>query len=133
MNGFSNNRPSIFSFIQRNLLTIIILVLLIVFAPGVFKFIAVVLLIGMLILISIPLLLAWRVRRMARRMEEQMRQGQGGFYGGFYTHAGDQEHRTGRSRSEGDVKVHVGGALDKKVSDQVGDYVDFEEIKGDKK
>lgn len=133
MNGFSNNTPNIFSFIQRNLLTIVILLLLIVFAPGVFRFIAIVLLIGMLVLISIPLLLAWRVRRIARKMEEQMRQGQGGFYGGFYTHTNEQNARGSSSNSNGDVKVHVGGALDKKVNDQVGDYVDFEEIKSDKK
>ena len=125
MNNFSNNTQGLLALIQRNLLTIIILLLLIVFAPGVFRILAIIVLAGVLFIMAIPLILTWRMRRFARRMEEQMRQG--GFQGGFDTRGGG--NGSGR---EGDVKVRVGGKRDKRVSDNVGDYVDFEEIKEDK-
>lgn len=125
MNNFSNNTQGLLALIQRNLLTIIILLLLIVFAPGVFRILAIILLAGVLFIMAIPLILTWRMRRFARRMEEQMRQG--GFQGGFDTRGGGNG-----SDREGDVKVRVGGKRDKRVSDNVGDYVDFEEIKEDK-
>ena len=79
---------------------------------------------------AIPLILTWRMRRFARRMEEQMRQG--GFQGGFDTRGGGFGGGGNGSGREGDVKVRVGGKRDKRVSDNVGDYVDFEEIKEDK-
>lgn len=129
MNNFSNNTQGLLALIQRNLLTIIILLLLIVFAPGVFRILAIILLAGVLFIMAIPLILTWRMRRFARRMEEQMRQG--GFQGGFDTRGGGFGGGNGSGR-EGDVKVRVGGKRDKRVSDNVGDYVDFEEIKEDK-
>lgn len=130
MNNFSNNTQGLLALIQRNLLTIIILLLLIVFAPGVFRILAIILLAGVLFIMAIPLILAWRMRRFARRMEEQMRQG--GFQGGFDTRGGGFGGGGNGSGREGDVKVRVGGKRDKRVSDNVGDYVDFEEIKEDK-
>lgn len=130
MNNFSNNTQGLLALNQRNLLTIIILLLLIVFAPGVFRILAIILLAGVLFIMAIPLILAWRMRRFARRMEEQMRQG--GFQGGFDTRGGGFGGGGNGSGREGDVKVRVGGKRDKRVSDNVGDYVDFEEIKEDK-
>ena len=128
--NFSNNTQGLLALIQRNLLTIIILLLLIVFAPGVFRILAIILLAGVLFIMAIPLILTWRMRRFARRMEEQMRQG--GFQGGFDTRGGGFGGGGNGSGREGDVKVRVGGKRDKRVSDNVGDYVDFEEIKEDK-
>ena len=130
MNNFSNNTQGLLALIQRNLLTIIILLLLIVFAPGEFRILAIILLAGVLFIMAIPLILTWRMRRFARRMEEQMRQG--GFQGGFDTRGGGFGGGGNGSGREGDVKVRVGGKRDKRVSDNVGDYVDFEEIKEDK-
>lgn len=130
MNNFSNNTQGLLALIQRNLLTIIILLLLIVFAPGVFRILAIILLAGVLFIMAIPLILTWRMRRFARRMEEQMRQG--GFQSGFDTRGGGFGGGGNGSGREGDVKVRVGGKRDKRVSDNVGDYVDFEEIKEDK-
>lgn len=130
MNNFSNNTQGLLALIQRNLLTIIILLLLIVFAPGVFRILAIILLAGVLFIMAIPLILTWRMRRFARRMEEQMRQG--GFQGGFDTRGEGFGGGGNGSGREGDVKVRVGGKRDKRVSDNVGDYVDFEEIKEDK-
>lgn len=130
MNNFSNNTQGLLALIQRNLLTIIILLLLIVFAPGVFRILAIILLAGVLFIMAIPLILTWRMRRFARRMEEQMRQG--GFQGRFDTRGGGFSGGGNGFGREGDVKVRVGGKRDKRVSDNVGDYVDFEEIKEDK-
>lgn len=75
MNDLFNNSNSILALVQRNLLTIIILLLLIIFAPLFFKIIAGVLLAGILLIVALPFIMMWRVKRMARRMEEQMRQG----------------------------------------------------------
>lgn len=130
MNNFSNNKEAILALIQRNLLTIIILIMLVIFAPGFFRVLAIIILAGLLFMLSIPLIIAWRVRRLTRRMEEQMRQG--GFQGDFGSRRSGFGSAAGGSRREGDVKIRVDGTRDKRVSDDVGDYVDFEEIKEDK-
>lgn len=74
-----------------------------------------------LILISVisAALLLWRLRRVQRTMEEQFRRQQNGY--------GDES-----AGEEGEVKVHrTTDAPQKKISDDVGEYVDFEEEKTD--
>ena len=131
MINFSGNKQALLALLQRNLLTIVILILLIIIAPGLFRVLAIIILAGVLFMISIPLVLAWRMRRFARRMEDQMRQG--GFQGGFHSRGGGFGGGAANFQREGDVKIRVGGTRDKRVSDNVGDYVDFEEIKENKK
>ena len=131
MINFSGNKQALLALLQRNLLTIVILILLIIVAPGLFRVLAIIILAGVLFMIFIPLFLAWRMRRFARRMEEQMRQG--GFQGGFHSRGGGFGGGAAKTQREGDVKIRVGGTRDKRVSDNVGDYVDFEEIKENKK
>ncbi len=76
------------------------------------------------------LLLRAKIRRLQREAEQQMGGGQnfGGqnFGGAFYTN----QRRTKSQDKEGDVNIFTQkGAGDKKVSRNVGDYVDFEEVK----
>lgn len=86
---------------------------------------------GIVILLMIlSLVFRAKIRRLQRNMEEQMGQGAGEAqgsnqaYGSFF---GGQSRA--RSQSDDDVKIYQqSGAGEKKVSEDVGDYVDFEEV-----
>ena len=116
---------SIWSFIKNNLLIITIAVLLVVAAPQAFGPIvgAVLAVVGVFMLLSLLGVGAiyFHFRKMRRKVEEQFRQAQGG---GAY---GGQRRR--EQRREGDVTVVDGGQQAPRVSDDVGEYVDFKEIK----
>ena len=71
-------------------------------------------------------ILAWRMKRAQREVMEQFRQ-QG-------ERAGHQRYNYNRYRqrnnNEGDVSIHTTTAMpEKKISDDVGEYVDFKEEK----
>ena len=70
----------------------------------------------------------YRLRRAGRKMEEQMR-GQAR-QGGFYTHHEQQQQQ----QDTGRVRVYTTTEQPRKrINDDVGDYVDFEEVKQPKK
>ena len=121
---------SIINFIQRNPLTTIIFVMLLVFAPSTFGVLLGVIAIVLLLLMAIPLYLLYRVRRASRKIEDEARQsGAGGYTYSQrgYDFRGSANHS---ANSEGDVKVYsTTEQPQKRVSDSVGDYVDFEEVK----
>ena len=70
-------------------------------------------------------ILAWRMKRVQREVMEQFRQ-QG-------EKSGHQQYsyRTRRkAQNEGDVSIHATAAMpEKRISDDVGEYVDFKEEK----
>lgn len=114
---------ALIGFVQRNPLTVLVILILALGAPALLKGIAMFVLyfvLGIVLLGAVLLFsLRWRIGRMQREMEEQMR---GGFGGG--------EPFGGRPRTEkeGEVKVHkTADAPQKRVSKTVGDYVEFEE------
>ena len=118
---------SIINYIQRNPLTTIIIVMLLVFAPSAFGVLIIGIGIAVLLLLAVPLFMFFRLRRMSRKSEQQTRQG--GQQGGFYTYTNSSQRSNARS-SEGEVRVHsTSGQPQKRVKDNVGDYVDFEEVK----
>lgn len=129
MNIFSAIIDSILGFINRNPLTTIVLVMLLVFAPSVFGAIFIGILALALIVLAVPLFMLFRLRRATRNFEKQARQGSQQTYSQHtYT-----RHERSQSSNEGDVKVHsTTQQPQKRVSDNVGDYVEFEEVK-DKK
>lgn len=118
-------------FVQRNPLTVLVLFLLALGAPALLKGIALVILymiMGFVILILVGmLLLRWHMNKVRRQMEEQFGAG-GRPQGGPW-----QEHRRADGRTtarEGEVHVHrTSEAPEKRVSKDVGDYIDFEEEK----
>ncbi|MBO5687656.1 MAG: DUF4834 family protein [Alistipes sp.] len=117
---------SIINYIQRNPLTTIIIVMLIVFAPSAFGALLVGVAVVLLLLLAIPIYMLYRVRRMSRKMEDEVR-GQNK-QGGYYTHTRNQSGYG--SSSEGEVRVHTTSEQpQKRVNENVGDYVDFEEVK----
>lgn len=150
---FSMIIDSILSYIRRNPLTVTIVIMLAIFAPSLFGAALIGLLIGALILLIGPLIMLWRVMRQMRRVERdaQSRNSQQGFGGfrGFYTNfdgntggfngsAGGYNGSAGQSSggrakrnpNEGEVKIYTTSEQpQKRVSESVGDYVEFEEVK----
>lgn len=120
---------SLVTFIRRNPIFCLVLFILAVGAPSLLAGIASVVLyiiLGLLLVtVGASLYLRWRFTKIQRDMKQ--RYGSGGFANG----AGTQSHRTSR---EGEVHiVRHGDSGDKRINDDVGDYVDFVEEKTDKK
>lgn len=114
-------------FVQRNPLTVLLIILLAVGAPALLRGIALFVLyflLGIVLLGAVAALyFRWRINKVRRQMEEQFGEfaGQDPFGGPF----------TGRQpKREGEVKVYkTAETPEKRVSKNVGDYVDFEETK----
>jgi len=114
------------SFIRRNPVFCIVVLLLALLAPslleGVVKFVLYLIFAVALFWVVVLLLLRWRLGRLQREMGERFgRQGGG---------PGAEWHRRTAKTEEGEVKVYrTSETPDKRISDDVGDYVDFEETK----
>lgn len=124
---------AIVEWIRRNPLTFILLVMLAVFVPSAFGAILIAIAVAALLLLAIPIFGIWKLRRISKKMEEQAHQqgfsGQGFGGQGFGRQGFTQERRT-RTSNEGEVRVYsTDEATEKRVSDKVGEYVDFEEVK----
>lgn len=129
MNIFSAIIDAIVAFIRNNPLTVTFIVMLAVFAPSLFGSILIGLLIFGVIIMAVPLFMFFKLYRMSRKVEKQAKsQSQQGYYT-------RQEYRSSQSRNdEGEVKVYTTSQQqEKRVSEDVGDYVDFEEVKDPQK
>jgi hypothetical protein len=125
MNWIFEIIDSLIKWIGRNPLTFILIVMIAVFAPSVFGWIFVTIGIIALVVLALPIFGLIKLRRFTHDMEKQARQQ--GFGGGNFS--GQQRGRTQNS-NEGEVKVYTTDeAAEKRVSDNVGEYVDFEEVK----
>ncbi|MBR5491560.1 MAG: DUF4834 family protein [Alistipes sp.] len=124
MNFLSAIIDSFLGFVSRNPLTTIIIVMLLVFAPSFFGALLIGVVVLALILLAIPLFMLFRLRRASRNFQEQTR------------HESQQSYSQqsySQPKSEGDVKVHATTQQpQKRVNDNVGDYVEFEEVKEQK-
>ncbi len=121
-------------FVQRNPLTVLVILLLALGAPALLKGIAtfvLYLIFGFLLAgVLLLLLFGWRVRSMQRRMEEQLNEQFG--RGDNRNTSGQDGYRAswGRAHREGEVRVYkTSDAPEKRVSNDVGDYVEFEETR----
>ena len=129
MNFLSAIIDSFLGFVSRNPLTTIIIVMLLVFAPSFFGALLIGVVVLALILLAIPLFMLFRLRRASRNFQEQARhESQQNYSQREYTQQGYSQ-----PKSEGDVKVHATTQQpQKRVNDNVGDYVEFEEVKEQK-
>lgn len=123
-----------FDFIKNNPLTFIGILVLIA-APGLLigaiKVIGYIVLAIIIILVVLGFIFRAKIRKLQRQMEEQMRGGQQrqNHAGGFYQNFTSQRSQN-KSREEGKVDiVNKEQANKKRISQDVGDYVDFEDIK----
>lgn len=120
-------------FVQRNPLTVLVILILAIAAPALLKGVALFFLyvvMSILILaVALILVFRWRMNKVRRQMEEQFGEGFDlrNFGGQGFGSPFAGEPRKGR---EGEVKVRkTSGAPEKRVSKDVGDYVEFEETK----
>lgn len=131
MGVFSRIVYGLTEFVRRNPVLCLLLLILAVGAPSVLVGIANFILYFMLtilFLIAVAVLVfRYRINRLRREMEQQ---------GGFAQDGAQRRTYTWRSaqRREGDVKVYkTSETPEKRVNDSVGEYVEFEEVKSDKK
>ena len=123
MNFLSLLIDSIIEYVRRNPLTTTILVMLMIFAPGAFGAIFIGIMVVLLLLMAIPIFLLLRLRRASRHIKEEAHR----------TTNSQQFYGRQKEKQEGEVKVYTTNQTpEKRVSDNVGDYIDFEEVK-DKK
>ena len=134
------------AFIERNPLFTLIVILLAVFAPVVFKAIGWVILAIIVIVLLLVAMASVRIHRMRRQMEDQFRnaggaQGFGGFSSqGFGNMQGMtleelvrrmQEQANAQKQAQNSSQqttTQQSSSQTKRVNDKVGDYVDFEEV-----
>lgn len=124
---------SLVGFVQRNPLTTLIILILALGAPALLKGIALFILyffMGLVLLIVILLLaFRWRIYKVRKQMEEQFGEGfsqQGRPRSGFGAPFAEQPPK----QREGEVKIYkTSETPEKRVSKDVGDYVEFEEEK----
>ena len=123
------------AFIERNPKFTLLLVLIALFAPFVFKWFGWLLLIILgvaLLAIGFALL---RFRKMQKQMEDQMRQTGGGFQnmGGFSSNGMSLEEFVRQMQAQADARKvqqpKQGGSTQTKSSVDSSDYVDYEEVK----
>ena len=108
-------------FVRRNPIFCLVILILAIGAPSLLAGLASVILyvIAAILLVAVvaSLVLRWRIARLADRMEQQQHDRQQNPYGT-------------RSQREGDVRIHINTeSTEKRINDDVGDYVDFEEEK----
>ena len=123
MNFLSLLIDSIIDYVRRNPLTTTILIMLMIFAPGAFGAMFIGIMVVLLLLMAIPIFLLLRLRRASRHIKEEAHR----------TTNSQQFYGRQKEKQEGEVKVYTTNQTpEKRVSDNVGDYIDFEEVK-DKK
>lgn len=111
---------TVWDFIKQNIFTIIIIVTLIVAMP----WLGYLFMIPLVIIVLFGAILAWKAHKLRSQIYNEVRHQQG-----------EQQqqgwwHRT-HSRNEGDVTIVQTEQTEQRVNDEVGEYVDFKEVKND--
>lgn len=117
---------SFVAFVRRNPLTVLLIVVLAFTAPALLRGLATVILYLIVGFVLVVLLLAFTLRRRLRRMQSEMEQQFGPDGNGASYRWTNRNVRP----DEGDIRVRRTSATpEKRVSNEVGDYVEFEETK----
>lgn len=134
MNFLNTIVDTLIGFVRRNPILVTVIVILAITAPTFLREVATLILyilLGFIILIVIlMLMLRWRIYKVQQQVREQFGKQQAQ---GAYNPFGRQQHNNQQQKpQEGEVKVHTTTATpEKKIADNVGDYVDFEETKNE--
>lgn len=110
---------SLLGSIRRNSLTFVLLLALICVAPYLLGVVALIFLAILLVSLLSWFSLVWRVRDAQRTMEHDADARRQSNWYGFGR----------RQQREGDVTITETDTIQKRVSDDVGEYVDFKEVK----
>lgn len=121
MNFFSILLDNVAGFVKRNPILCLAMVIAAVAFPPLFGALLWAVIALVFIAALSTLLLLWRLRKVQRTIDEQFRDAAG---------AGRSYESSQQGRREGDVSLHrTSEAPGKRVNDNVGEYVDFEEEK----
>lgn len=112
---------TIWNIIKQNIFTIILIVTLIVAMP----WLGYLFLIPLILVVIFGALLAWKVHKLRSQLYQEAQRQQGQQQQGWW-----QQTRT-RTQNEGDVTVVQTEKTEQRVNDEVGEYVDFKEVKED--
>jgi cbb3-type cytochrome oxidase subunit 3 len=113
----------IWDFVKRNIFAIVLMVTLVVAVPWSLIFVLPIAFIFLLILIVL-----WRVRRQQQQIFDEARRANGDF-----DEQQQQSHNSWwrRSKNEGEVTIVRTEPTEQRVSDDVGEYVEFKEVKNE--
>lgn len=133
MNYLNALLDALVGFVKRNPILVAVIVILALTAPAVLRGLATLILyiiLGFTILVVVLLIaLRWRIHKVQQQVrdqfgQQQRRQGSGS------NPFGQQQQQRPHRQDEGEVTVHKTTATpEKRISKDVGDYVDFEETK----
>ena len=128
MNFLTTLLNNIIEAFKRVPLAVFVILAIAIAAPSLFGYIFYAI-IGLVLLGVIAFgVLAWRMRRVQREVMDQFRQQ--GEQAGHRHYSYRSSHRRAENENEGDVSVHTTTARrEKRISDDVGEYVDFKEEK----
>lgn len=143
MNFLTTIIDAMVTFVRRNPLTVLIIAFLALAAPSLLQGIAEFILyavVGMIALVIILVLVfRWKIYRMQKQIKEQFENGGARGFGGDFSGRGFGANRGGgassaeRRDAEGHVSIDPDSCVQhKRVADDVGEYVEFEEIKDEK-
>ncbi len=130
MNFLTAIIDSLVSFVRRNPLTVLLIIVLALTAPSLLRGLATLILylvMGFVLFIVVVLLMMrWRLHKVQQQVRQQFDEQQQ-----RHANAGSSFYdRFRRTEQAGDVKVHkTAHTPEKRISEDVGDYVDFEETK----
>lgn len=110
----------LWEFFKRNLLVVVLAVTLVVAMPWTLIFVLPVAIIVMVLLFAL-----WRIRRAQQRIYDEMRRQAGE----QYEEPQSQRSWWRKGDSEGEVTVVRTEPTEQRVNDEVGEYVDFKEVK----
>lgn len=107
-------------FVKHNIFVIVLAVTLVIAMPWTLIFVIPIAAVALL-----PLFIKWRIYRAQKQMFDNMQNPSGNPFGG-------ESQRTRKRKGDGEVTVVKTEQSEPRVNDEVGEYVDFKEIK-DKK
>ena len=133
MNYLNALLDALVGFVKRNPILVAVIVILALTAPAVLRGLATLILyiiLGFAILVVVLLIaLRWRIHKVQQQVRDQFDQQRQQQRSGFNPFGQQQQQRPHR-QDEGEVTVHKTTATpEKRISNDVGDYVDFEETK----
>ncbi len=113
---------TIWNFIKQNIFTIILIVTLVVAMP----WLGYLFLIPLILVVVVGAMLAWKVHKLRSQIVDETQRQRGN----------QQEQQQSwwsrsHSRNEGEVTVVQTEPTEQRVNDEVGEYVDFKEVKNE--
>ncbi len=134
MNYLNALLDALIGFVKRNPILVLVIVLLAFTAPAVLRGLATLILyiiLGFAILVVVLLLaLRWRIYKVQQQVRDQFGKQQQQTNNQGFNPFTQQQQRSQSRPDEGEVTVHKTTATpEKRISKDVGDYVDFEETK----